>query len=167
MKPWLFLGPVLLSTTAAGAFVGMGAPYSQPYCAFACRAVISSANLTCTTPPHSMPGMIMAAKTTSACRAVNDFFLTSLAYCIKSQCLNIPIGDLELYWIAQTTGDRNVPAKWNYATTLQHINGTPGITWVPGYSLDSTMLVPQASWDIQYKFLQVMDHNSNLLYKYS
>jgi hypothetical protein len=168
MKLSSLLLPLCLSTTINCVFVGMGAPYSQPYCAYACRAVISSANLTCTTMSAGMSMvMMMTPKTTADCRAGDEPFLTSLAYCIKSKCPDVPVGQIEKYWVDQSSGDPAVPPKWNYATALEQVNGTPNTTWAMGRTLNLAMLVPQPNWNLQNKFLQTMDHNSNTLYKYS
>lgn len=165
MKSTLLLGPLGLSSTVAGAFMGMGGANQQPYCALACRTVLGNANLTCTMMPHM--GAMMMAMTTADCRANDDAFLTSLAYCFEAQCVGVPVWQLEQYWAAGTTGTPGVIAKWNYQTALEHINGTPTSTWMMGHTLNTTMLVPPAPWGIWNHFLFVMDHNTILLYRYA
>ncbi|KAF2434293.1 hypothetical protein EJ08DRAFT_668513 [Tothia fuscella] len=103
----------------------MGAPYSEPYCAFACRAVISLANLTCTEESHHTHGATMAhamPMTSAKCRADDD---------------------------------------------PRSVNNTPSTLWKTGVLLNSTMLAPQAAWDIQYKFSEIREHNGHLLDKYT
>jgi len=171
MKICLLLGPLCFFTTTFAAFTGLGAPYSTPYCAYACNGVLTNAHLSCTEISHGhghhMRRMEMMAMTSPDCRAGDDAFLTSLAYCIKSYCTTISIGAIEKYWAIQVTGDASVPAKWNFATALDAVNGTPPVTWTKEDTLNSTMLVAEEAWSIQYKFFDTMDYNSYIMYKYS
>ncbi|KAF2841706.1 ferric reductase transmembrane component 4 [Patellaria atrata CBS 101060] len=160
-----------LSSSAAGAFTGMGGPLQEPACAYACRNILSGAPLSCTPPMdhshghgHSMPPV-----TSPACRAGDDAYLTSLAYCINTKCpQDIPIWQFERFWSEpQTTGDAAVPAKWDYRTALDHVKGLPNVTWAMGNTLNNTMLVNDTFWGIQNRFIPVLDWNSTLLFRYS
>ncbi|ORY01996.1 hypothetical protein BCR34DRAFT_89831 [Clohesyomyces aquaticus] len=77
-------GPWAFSSLGAAGFIGMGGPDQQPYCARACRTVLGTANLTCS-EMHYM-GNHMAMMTTPHCRANDEPFLTSLAYCFDHMC---------------------------------------------------------------------------------
>lgn len=171
MKLSALLVPVGLTTTATGAFTGMGGPLQQPYCAYACGNAFSTANLTCTMMMHGHDdgghGGMSMGMTSPACRAGDDAFLTSLAYCMSTKCQNVPVWQLEQYWAAMTTGSPTVPAKWDYHAALAQVTTSPTEAWAPGKTLNSTMLVPEKTYNIQFRFLPVMDHNSILLYRYS
>jgi len=162
-----------LVTATFAAFDGLGQPYSEPYCAWACRAVIGSANLTCTMAGHGGGSgghdhsASMGVMTMPSCRANDDAFLTTLAYCIKTRCTNISVGEIEQYWVKQISGDPTVPPKWNYAVTLNHIDGTPNVTYASGRTINTTMLVSNTSWNIQNRWLPIKETNSHLMYKYT
>jgi hypothetical protein len=159
MKLSLLLGPMGLASLAGAAFMGMGGPDQQPYCARACRSVLGTANLTCTHMMHMGDHMMMA--TSPDCRANDDAFLTSLAYCFDTQCAGkVPIWQLEQCWA-------EVPAKWSYQEARKQVNGTPHMEWMRGHTLNMTMLVPQISWANWNNFMPVMDHNTALLYRYA
>lgn len=151
---------------------GINQDWSTPYCAYACRALISSANLTCTIPAG--PGMDDAghshgaatAVTTANCRATDPSFLTTLAYCIKSRCASIE-PEVESYWFNQVTGDSKAPPMWTHRTALNNIRDTPNSTWQLGRTINETMLVLQAAYNIQVNGLEIKEHNSNNIYKYS
>jgi len=174
MKLSLILGLLPLARTAMAGMDGITDPWSKPYCAFACRAVISSANLTCTIPAgHGMDdggghshGPAMGVVTTASCRASDTNFLTTLAYCIKSRC-NATQREIENYWFAQVAGDSKTPPKWTYNTTLENIVGIPNITWASGRTINTTMIVPQSNYNIQVNWIEIMEQNSHYLYKYT
>ena len=174
MKLSPMFGYLALAGTVFAGMDGITQPWSKPYCAFACRAVIGSANLTCTKPAgHAMDdagghshGPPLGLVTTASCRASDFGFLTTLAYCIKLRC-NDTARKIEEYWFAQVAGDFKNPPMWTYNTTLGNIAGTPNITWVSGRTINTTMLVPQSSYNIQVNWLEVKEHNSYYLYKYT
>ena len=163
----------LVGTVLAG-MDGITEPFSEPYCAFACRADIGSANLTCTMPAgHAMDsggghnhGVTAGPVTTAACRASDPSFLTTLAYCIKSRC-KVSETDIENYWFTQVTGAPDTKPRWTYNTTLERIVGTPNVTWASGRTINRTMIVPQSNYNIQVNWLAIKEHNSNNIYKYS
>lgn len=166
------LGLLALARSSYAAMSGITQPWSTPYCAYGCRAVIGSANLTCTMFGHGMGtggghshghgGPI----TTALCRATDTSFLTTLAYCIQSRC-KASNAQIESYWFSNVAGDGKTPPKWTYNTTLEQIHGVPDITWSPGRTIDTTMLVPQSNYDIQVNWVEIMEKNSYYLYKYS
>ena len=149
-----------------GAFMGMGGADQTPYCARACRTVLGTANLTCS---HMMDmGDHAMMMTAPECRADDDAWLTSLAYCFDNKCDGkIPLWQLEQLWIETATGSPDVPAKWSYQEASSQVDGEPHIAWMRGHTLNTTMTVPEDLWTNWNNFMPVMDHNSVLLYKYS
>lgn len=129
MKATASLG--LLALAFAGktsALIGYGIPMYKPNCAFACRSSFGSAMLTCSTDDHSHGAHNHGTGPTPPdCRANDDPWLTTLAFCIKSKCPNVSPWKLEKYWAEKCTGDPSVQPKWTYAETLVELekNGDP------------------------------------------
>lgn len=129
MKPSPSLG--LLALAFAGstsAFIGYGIPMYKPNCAFACYNHFGDAMLHCSTADHGGGAHDHGAGPTSPeCRANNEPWLTTLAYCINATCTDVAPWKLEKYWADKCTGDPAVPAKWTYAQTLMQLekNGKP------------------------------------------
>lgn len=151
---------------AAGAFMGMGGADQSPYCARACRSVLGSANLTCS---HMMDmgdhAMMMA---TPDCRANDESWLTSLAYCFDAKCDGkVPLWQLEQVWAETATGVPDVPAKWSYQEAREQVTEEPHMAWMTGHTLNMTMTVPDAMWTTWNHFMPVMDWNNILLFRYS
>lgn len=74
---------------------------------------------------------------------------------------------LEKYFSTVATGTPPLQPKWDYQTSLDHVDSTPTVTWAFGRTLNSTMVVPEKNWNTQMRFLSTMEHNSALLYRYS
>lgn len=151
---------------AAGAFMGMGGADQSPYCARACRSVLGGANLTCS---HMMEmGDHAMMMTAPACRAEDDAWLTSLAYCFDNKCNGkVPLWQLEQLWTETATRSPAVPAKWSYQEARSYVEGEPHMAWMSGHTLNMTMTVPEVMWTNWNNFMPVMDHNSILMFKYS
>ena len=107
------------------------------------------------------------AMTSPDCYASDDAFLTSLAYCFKVNCPNLPLWQLEQYWADAASGVPAVPPKWSYQTALDHVNGTPSAEYTAPDTLNSTMLVPHMAYHTWSRFMPVLDHNSAKMYIYS
>jgi len=162
-------------------FIGYGITMYDPPCAYACNGAIS-APLNCTdaemgdtdmtdmpmkkrmnmggdSVPSDLPSgdgwMVMAP--TPACKANDDFFLQTLAYCINDRCSDLTVAALEKYWINNVAGTQlNQPLpKKSYGEALTaavisnptrvlnntiHLNYTAIVTddqWYPTYSADA------------------------------
>lgn len=79
----------------------------KPACAYACRAVLESSSLNCTSHGGMhMPGMDMhmGAETEPECYATDDAFLQTLAYCMSSRCQGTQAWELERYWKMNVAG---------------------------------------------------------------
>lgn len=147
----------------ASAFIGMGIPMYDPVCAYACRAVIASAEIPCdTSHDHGemdmgdMGDMAMRkrhsheSKITPECRAMSEPFLTSLAYCINSTCTeDIEVWKLEKYFLVEATGEPGVNPMWGYELSLMHVNGTPDTTYDSHAMMKKTQLLASQDWEQQ------------------
>ena len=91
--------------------------------------------------------------TTPQCRATDDSFLTTLAYCMNTKCAQYqtPTSKLESFWERMSTGDPTVAPKWDYGTALHHIDEPPTREVLEDDVLNFTAIVPMAAWDIQYQ----------------
>ncbi|KAH8588423.1 ferric reductase like transmembrane component-domain-containing protein [Bisporella sp. PMI_857] len=141
------------------ALIGYGIPMYDPSCAFACRAAIASAPLTCSdhgAGGHSSGGHGASMTTTPQCRASNLPFLTTLAWCIQTNCgpLNIELWRLEKYWREQVPGAKGVIPKWSYTESVQQISGTPSQLLNKKEVMNVTVLVPTTSWQSQKNTLE-------------
>lgn len=166
MRLWTVSALLASVPFAAGAFIGMGGEDQSPYCARACRSVLGTANLTCS---HMMDmgdhAMMMA---TPQCRADDDAWLTSLAYCFDIKCDGkVPLWQLEQLWAETATGVPTVPAKWSYQEARNQVQGEPHMAWTKGLTLNMTMTVPELLWTNWNHFMPVMDHNSVVMFRYS
>lgn len=149
----------------ASAFIGMGISMYDPVCAYACRAVMASAEIACdTTHDHDdmdMGGMDMGdmsmkkrhsheSTITPECRAMSEPFLTSLAYCINSTCPHeTKAWVLEKYWLDEATGEPGVEPMWGYEQSLMHVNATPETTYDSHEMMNQTQLLDKQSWEAQ------------------
>lgn len=133
----------------------------RPYCAQACRDVLSVAELQCTVIEHNehggmdgmnmdMGGMQMAHSTTEpSCFAQDDVSLKSLSFCIAQRCGNIASWKVERWWefnvAGRTDPDTQPKPKWSYGTALAQIAEAPTETFVQGI-LNKTSLVDEEAW---------------------
>jgi len=141
-------------------FIGMGIPMYDPVCAFACRAVISLADIECDNAHDhddmDMGGMSMKKRhgheteITPECRAMSKPFLTTLAYCINSTCSSdITAWVLEKYWLDEATGGPGVEAMWNYEQSLMMVNATPATTYDSHEMMRETQLLAASDLEEQ------------------
>ena len=118
----------LLTRPVLEALVGYGIYPYKPPCAHACDRSLSTLMLECSSPMGSMSGMDMdSAMTSPRCRAGDTPWLTTLTYCMRTECAssNVPTSELETFWEKQCTGDPTVAPKWSYSTTLFNIAQPP------------------------------------------
>lgn len=152
------------------AFIGHGIKMYQPSCAFACRAAIASAPLSCSEEGghggHMGHGGGMM--TTPDCRASDTPFLTTLAWCMHSTCtqFNIEAWRLERYWRGKATGDAAVVPKWTYEQSLQQVTQRPRQEVNQTKTLNFTAIVPHDSWDAQRRTLEHFEEQETLHARY-
>lgn len=139
-------------------FIGYSIRIYQPECAWACLFCIT-APLNCTTgdmagavpekrdvadEPPALPsgdGWEVTLEATPQCQQDSDFFLQTVAYCIKSRCADVPLRTLDNFW------DKNVPFlydgdKKDQPVSRQGYTGVLGaIKDAPSRPVNSTVLL--------------------------
>ncbi|KAK0741572.1 hypothetical protein B0T18DRAFT_440770 [Schizothecium vesticola] len=111
----------LLAGTAqcAKGIVGFGThPYDLP-CAHACQRSITSFKLSCS---HDMEEEGHShgpyAMTPPSCRAQDEPYLSTLAWCMHVKCSDVKTSQLQAFWKKSGTEDPPVAAMWDYPTAL-------------------------------------------------
>ncbi|RYP75430.1 hypothetical protein DL769_003824 [Monosporascus sp. CRB-8-3] len=152
----VILASLLASALGGKGLIGYGQWWYDPNCCYACRAVISSAPLDC--PRDTMNHMDMemhhGPSMNAPCVAENDAFLTTLAYCISTNCdpVTVPPWKIEKYWADQATGDPSLPAKWTYGAAVAGIEQAPERVWESGEVLNYTARIAAKDYDYQWSF---------------
>lgn len=137
----------------------------DPACAFGCTGSLAGFALACSTEDHSSDGgghgHGSPIVTTSSCRAGDEPYLTTVAWCISTKCapFGVPISRLEEVWELEVTGDPSVRAKWSYTEALLNVDGPPTRMLAMGDKLNATLLAP-ASWQTSYNTATAMGHES-------
>ncbi|KAE9979703.1 hypothetical protein EG328_000753 [Venturia inaequalis] len=151
-----------VSTGRAGhGLIGYGIEMYKPACAYACRAVLESSSLNCTSHGGMhMPGMDMhmGAETEPNCYATDDAFLQTLAYCISSRCQGTQAWELERYWKMNVAGRAQVQPdpKETYQQALEKA-GTPTETLVSGNPLNKTSKITDDDYTSNYNALIIFE----------
>ncbi|RFU74983.1 ferric-chelate reductase fre2 [Trichoderma arundinaceum] len=123
-------------------FIGYGISMYHPPCAFGCKDSISPL-LNCSTEGDDMGGMMMKRMSgmgdsgsnenlpsgdgwmvmaaTAECKADDDYFLQTFAYCVNSRCPDVPIATLETFWARDALGRKTEQPspKISYQVALQ------------------------------------------------
>ncbi|KAH7139164.1 ferric reductase like transmembrane component-domain-containing protein [Dendryphion nanum] len=149
-------------------FPGYGFSWYDPACGFACNNAISGATLVCTS--HASGHSHMGGPTSPDCYASDTSYLTTLAYCIKSNCdpVKVPTWKREQFWSTKVTGDPTVSPKWDYIRALEEVDGVPTVEYNSSSKavLNQTVLVPKATYAMQYNFNIKFDYIEMLQAKY-
>jgi hypothetical protein len=143
--------------------VGYGITMDDPECAFACQAVLTGSQLNCSDPTNTadvpMGSMVMSMTfmTSLDCYATDDAFLQSLALCIQSYCMDLPVWQIEQFWVTSAVGTMSPQPnpKYSYQKALDKITNPPNITLAYGSPLNQTSLVGDSDYDLQYRTLTV------------
>ena len=150
-------------------FPGYGFSWYDPVCGYACNGAIASAPLSCT-PMESIGGSSMAGPTPPECLAGDTAFLTTLAYCMNSTCdpVKVPTWQREHFWATKMTGDPSVMPKWDYARALAEIGERPTFefNFSSTSTLNQTVLVSDAFYNIQSRFMVMFEHLEALQPRY-
>ncbi|KAK5652928.1 hypothetical protein OQA88_9407 [Cercophora sp. LCS_1] len=144
---------------------GLTLPTDDPPCAFACTGSLASFPLSCSVEDHSGGGgghgHGSPVLTKPSCRANDEAYLRTVAYCMKTKCepYEIPVSILEQVWELKVTGAPDVPAKWSYTAAFLSIESPPTRQLLPGDTLNTTSLAP-ASWQTSFNTASVMANES-------
>ncbi|ORY04458.1 hypothetical protein BCR34DRAFT_572670 [Clohesyomyces aquaticus] len=82
-----------------------------------------------------------------------------MAWCIHTKCadFNYPESWLEAFWESQITGDANVAPKSTYAEACLRVTKPPKMQLLGTVTdLNTTALVPEMSWKMQYNVLEAL-----------
>ncbi|KAK9775139.1 putative FAD-binding FR-type domain-containing protein [Seiridium cardinale] len=150
------------ASTHGNGLIGYGQWWYDPTCAYACRAVISSAPLDCPDDTMNDGDMSMdmsMSSPTAPCIAENTGFLGTLAYCISKRCPadHVSTSKIEAYWADQATGDATIAPNWSYGDTLANITQAPSRVYQSGDTLNYTAAISDADYDYQYSFDKLFD----------
>lgn len=147
---------------------GYGFAWYDPSCAFACYNALSGAPLECTSMDHSGGHSHGAGPTSSECRANDEPFLTTLAYCMKEHCddAGVSVWRRERFWNDHVTGDESVSPRWDYSEALALIQEPPVVVFNASEVLNQTALLPEASYAMQNNFNVMFDYIESLQSKY-
>ena len=109
-----------------------------------------------------------SAMTSPRCRAEDTAFLTTLAWCMSTECaqFSIPTSSLETFWEEECTGDASVAPKWDFGTAVRQVTGPPTKELAEEQTLNSTLLVPQSTWRLQYGTLTYMEEEERVHARY-
>ncbi|KAK0622784.1 ferric reductase transmembrane component 4 [Immersiella caudata] len=141
-------------------------PTDSPACAFACTGSLAGFALSCSIEDHSNHGSGghghgTPVVTTPSCRAGDEPYLSTVAWCMSTKCaeFDVPVSRLEEVWALRVTSNPSVRAKWSYTEALLSVDSPPNRTLVMGDKLNITSLAP-ASWQVSYNTATVMAHES-------
>jgi hypothetical protein len=144
------------------AFIGFGIQMYQPSCAYACRSVIGSAPLACSTDDHAGGGHHGGGGgTTPACRANDTAFLTTLAYCIHERCTSYNVDNwrLEKYWAENAVGRwEPIPPKWTFGEALAAVDKMPDTELAHHGTLNFTAKVGEEDWYAEKVSAELFEH---------
>ncbi|KAI8713800.1 Ferric oxidoreductase domain-containing protein [Fusarium sp. LHS14.1] len=159
---WLLAQPVL----GGGGLVGYGIYPYEPPCAYACLRSLGSLMLECSSQEEMPSGMSHGPGMTSPeCRADDTPWLTTLAWCIKTECVeyHVPVSKLEGFWEKESTESPSVSPKWSYSTSLQKISKSPTQQLTPTDEyLNTTSIVDSSVYLAQYNALTAV-YRENLV----
>jgi hypothetical protein len=112
----------------------------------------------------------MSMATSPDCYATDTAYLTTLAYCMSTHCdpEREPTWRREKFWSTRVTGDESVLPKWDYTTALAEVKETPTVVYNASSPdvLEQTVLVSEASYEMQSKFMVLFDHIEGLQSRY-
>ncbi|EEY19540.1 ferric reductase transmembrane component 4 [Verticillium alfalfae VaMs.102] len=139
----------------------------KPPCAFACNGAISNNALSCSSMTE-MEGMDSMPMTTPECRANDTSFLTTLAWCLQSNCaeFDVPVSELQKFWEEQATGEPTVQPKWSYSAGLQSVQEAPTKILTMHDTLNFTALTSEEDWDVQFKTLSYFEREEAIHARY-
>ena len=155
----------------AHGLVGLGISYYDPKCAFACTGSVS-APLNCTTADHTQEtgllkrsqigevfeypygnGWNVTAAVTPACQANSEFYLQTVAYCLKTRCEGLLVSKLQTFWEQQIPKRKDGTQK-SYAQILDDITSTPTRLLNTSEHLNYTAIVPEELYQVSRNNIQ-------------
>jgi hypothetical protein len=130
--------------------IGYGINMYDPPCAFACIDTVRGWELDCGHQHDmDMTAHMHMSSSTPECRAVNDPYLQTMAWCFHTHCPDVKNSTLERVWemdIVARLKVQPMPA-YSYQVALSRVAEAPPTTVLDsGATLNVTSLVDEASW---------------------
>ncbi|TQV94779.1 ferric-chelate reductase [Cordyceps javanica] len=158
-----------VTSPGAHGFIGYGITLYQPYCAFACSFNLF-VPLNCTTadlaiePSYrrrdeadaakpvypSGDGWAVTADPTPTCQSRNEFFLQTLAYCLKLHCATIAVSEVEKFWEEQLVKLPDGSGPKSYNEVVAAISEPPTRPLNATEVLNFTALITDDQWKLRY-----------------
>lgn len=96
--------------------IGYGIDLWQPVCAFACRDILASSRLSCSTTSHDAKTRrhndSVAYETSPDCFAENEAYLLSLARCLDVRCDGLAESwELDRFWALDASTSQSSPPR--------------------------------------------------------
>lgn len=141
----------------AGLLTGYGYVPYDPLCAESCLRSFKSYPLDCTDTAAGHHAHSHGPVTSPECFAGSTPFLTSVVWCMSTECagFGLAVSELEAFWERWVTGRKAVVPKWTYSQALAQVDPKP-----PVYQLDVsdtilnvTSIVPSGTYLRQWNVL--------------
>jgi hypothetical protein len=149
-----FVAPIQAHVTSGReryGVIGYGINMYDPPCAFACIDTVRSWELDCGHQHDmdmDMEHMHMSSSTPE-CRAVNDPYLQTMAWCFHTHCSGVKNSTLERVWemdIVARLKVQPMPA-YSYQVALSRVAQSPPTSVLDsGATLNTTSLVDEETW---------------------
>ncbi|KAI6754682.1 hypothetical protein HG530_012434 [Fusarium avenaceum] len=131
--------------------IGYGISMYDPPCAFACIDTVNGWALQCD-DGHGMDddmGAMHMAAATPECKATNDMFLQTMAWCLYTHCPEVKNSTLEGVWETDIVGRlKTQPSpKYSYQVALSSVSASPPKSILDSMAvLNKTSLVDEDVW---------------------
>jgi hypothetical protein len=131
--------------------IGYGISMYDPPCAFACIDTVNGWALQCG-DDHGMGedmGAMHMAAATPECKAINDVFLQTMAWCFYTHCPEVKNSTLEGVWEMEIVGRlKTQPSpKYSYQVALSSVSASPPKSILDSEAvLNRTSLVAEDVW---------------------
>ncbi|KAG5661818.1 hypothetical protein KAF25_004057 [Fusarium avenaceum] len=131
--------------------IGYGISMYDPPCAFACIDTVNGWALQCD-DDHGMDddmGSMHIAAATPECKATNDMFLETMAWCFYTHCPEAKNSTLEAVWETDIVGRlKTQPSpKYSYQVALSSVSASPPKSILDSMAvLNKTSLVDEDVW---------------------
>ncbi|KAH7192828.1 ferric reductase like transmembrane component-domain-containing protein [Fusarium flagelliforme] len=145
--------------------IGYGITMYDPPCAYGCIDTVKSWPLQC----DGDHGMDHDMSSTPECKATNDAFLATLAWCFHTHCPDIKNSTLERVWEMDIVGRKKVQPspKFSYQVALALAYESPPTEIVDSEAvLNKTSLVDEAVWQSNFNADYIFEKMEAVTEKY-
>ncbi|ROT42207.1 hypothetical protein SODALDRAFT_266785 [Sodiomyces alkalinus F11] len=135
----------------------------NPLCAQACYNSLATYRLDCSIvhEDDSRGHHHAHVMTSPECRAGNEHFLRSLAWCISTKCADAGLStpEIEEFWFRVSTDDPAVPPQWSYTEALRTVEEPPVRELGHGDTINATVRTPEF-WSVLYGTQTTLYHET-------